>query len=153
MNSALAEQKIPNGWRLPTATELESIDYKWRAADPHQFQLVLADFDGDGINDEARLLVNVSGKKYALFVFMGSVQTIELDSEDVSSLQGMGIAELKMGSYKTACAKGYWKCEKEEPELLQISKSGISYFRSESAESVFYWSPSAKSFNRVWLSD
>ena len=151
--SAWAEQKIPNGWRVPTSAELESIDYKWRAADPQKFELVLADFDGDGIKDEARLLVNTSGKKYALFVFMGSGQTIKLDTEDVNLLQGMGITELKIGTYKTACAKGYWKCEKGEPELLQISKPGISYFRSESAESVFYWLPSAKNFHRVWLSD
>ena len=150
---ALAEQKIQNGWRVPTSAELESLDYKWRSADPQQFQFVRADFDGDGIKDEARLLVSTSGKDYALFIFMGSGQTIQLDTDKVSSLQGMGIAELKIGSYKTACAKGYWKCEKGEPELLQISKSGISYFRSESAESAFYWSPSDKSFHRVWLSD
>jgi hypothetical protein len=84
---------------------------------------------------------------------MGSGQTIQLDTKEVSSLRGMGIAELKIGSYKTACAKGYWKCKKGEPELLQISQSGISYFQSESAESVYYWSPSDKSFQRVWLSD
>ena len=150
---ALAEQKIPNGWRVPTSGELESSDYKWRAADPQQFQLVRADFDGDGIKDEARLLVSTSGKKYALFVFMGSSHVIQLDIDEVNSLQSMGIAELKIGSYKTACAKGYWKCEKGEPELLKTSTPGISYFASESAESVFYWSPSAKSFHRVWLSD
>ena len=56
----------PPGWRSPTTTETQG---ELRSKDPRAFLTVRADFDGDGIQDVAQLLVNTDGTKYSLFVF------------------------------------------------------------------------------------
>ena len=34
----------------------------------------------------------------------------------------MGIDIVKPGKYKTACGKGYYECEKGEPEVLKLKR-------------------------------
>lgn len=65
----------------------------------------------------------------------------------------MGISILKSGSHKTACGKGYWNCEQNEPALLTLENHGINFFKFESASSVYYWDKDLNKFNRIWLSD
>jgi hypothetical protein len=45
---------LPEGWRAPTAKE---VNQDWRNNEQHRYVIVKADFNGDGIEDEARLLV------------------------------------------------------------------------------------------------
>jgi len=148
-----AQSKIPKGWRAPTSSELTYQADPWRDTSPTKYLVVRADFDGDKKVDEAKLLVQTDGKKFALFVFLASGSTIRLDHDEVALLQVMGIDLLPPDAYRTACGKGYWKCEKDEPETLQLRVPGIMYFKSESAASVFFWSPSEKKLRQVWLSD
>lgn len=150
---ASANPNIPEGWRLPTTEELEHKSYKWRHESLEKYQVVRADFDGDGLADEATLLVSVNGRQYGLFVLLGSGGVRQLDVGEIAVLQFMGITAKEKGTHKTACGKGYWDCKKGEPQFITLTNTGVTYFKDESAASVFYWVPSTKKFNRVWVSD
>jgi len=65
----------------------------------------------------------------------------------------MGVDIVKPGHYKTACGKGYFECEKGEPEVLKLKQPAIDYFRFESANSFFFWDCNTNSFKRIWISD
>jgi len=151
--AAIAQADIPQGWRTPKSQEIVYEGDTWRNENPSKFLEVQADFDGDGKNDDAKLLVSSNGEKYGLFVFLGSGKTVRLTQEKTVHLQVMGIDLLQPGAHKTACGKGYWECKKGEPETLHLGTPGLLYFKSESAASVYVWSSSAKGFYQVWLSD
>lgn len=146
---------LPPGWRLPTQSELAS---GWRDDDPARYAIVRGDINGDGITDQAMLLVSTHKQGYALFAFISQgrhkFKTYKLDAhKDLSFLEIMGIARIPPGTYRTACGKGYWKCEAGEPAELLIKHDSIEYFREESAASYFLWDPRRHNFRRIWISD
>jgi hypothetical protein len=156
LSTACAQYDLPAGWRLPQLQEIYASDNQagpWRDEDPDRYLVARGDFDGDGRDDHARLLVSADGKTYALFIFWASGSVTQLDSMDAGFLEVLGIKTLPPGRYRTVCGKGYRACEKGEPETLDLRYPGIDYFQEESADSVFYWSPSEKAFRRIWLSD
>jgi hypothetical protein len=116
-----------------------------------------ADFDGDGKEDEARLLINDKENKMGLFVTLSSQERktpVLLDTiADKRTIEVMGIEVAKPGAYKTACGKGYWACKKGEPSELGLTNSAIDFFRFESANSYFVWDSKTKKFIRIWTSD
>ena len=57
----------PPDWRMPTANELSS---SWRSINPDKFSIVRGDFNGDGVIDEAKLLVRKDGTGIGLFAFV-----------------------------------------------------------------------------------
>ena len=144
---------LPAGWRLPKPEEEEFPGDAWRNRDRERYLVVRGDFDGDGKEDQARLLVNSDGTKHALFVFLGSGASVQLIEQDAETLKAMGIDKLEPGTYTTACGKGYWSCEPGEPESVRPSNPSILYFKAESAESAYIWSVADRAFQRVWLSD
>ena len=50
-------QTLPPGWDRPTDAQLQGPDFKARQAKPGKALAVRADFDGDGKQDSAELLV------------------------------------------------------------------------------------------------
>ncbi len=144
----------PAGWRNPTSAEVAQ---RWRNDDPVRNLAVRADFNGDHVIDEARLIVKIDGTGLALVVFLSTLQgftTSILDQIDEPGwLDVMGISLGSPGKYKTACGKGYVECEPGEAEELILQRPGINYFKEESANSSFYWDSQAASFKRVWISD
>ena len=150
--SAYAE--LPPGWRLPTSQELAT-EVDWEEAPDHA-QSISADFDGDKKDDLAQLLLNDAKNEMALFVMLSSrkFKPLLLDElADKRTIHVMGIGVTDPGEYKTACGKGYWKCEKNEPEFLRLKYSAIDYFKSESANSLFVWNQNLLRFDRIWMSD
>lgn len=144
----------PTGWRLPTKAELTD---HWRRTNPYHFAIAQGDFDGDGIADQAYLLVSRNEGHVGLFVTLSSKppsKPISLAQEKSPSyIQVMGISIVKPGKYRTACGKGYWDCAKGEPEEIQLDNEAVAYFKHESSSSYFYWDKSSKSLKRVWISD
>src|SRR4030081_3006757 len=63
------QQALPAGWRKPTPTEAIG---SWRKKSSSRFLVVRGDFDGDGRDDIAELLVSDSGKSFGLFVWLSS---------------------------------------------------------------------------------
>lgn len=150
---AMAAPEVPAGWRVPERRELSDSGDSWRESDPTLFQRVVGDFDGDGRQDRAELLVSIDSSSFGLFVSFGDGKRRWLVKEQAVFLLSMGIAKVEPSSFATACGKGYWECAMDEPETLHLPHDGIEYFKSESASSVFFWSPARKAFRRVWVSD
>jgi hypothetical protein len=153
-----AEKPPIDGWRYPTEADYTG---DWGEAFKKHVPVpvhVQADFNGDGIIDDAWILIRTKNKGWGLFVFMGqpisSKRVIQLDDNPSNDYpQRMGIALAKPGKYKTACGKGYFECEKGEPEVLNLTFPGIDYFAYESANSFFFWDKKNKAFKRIWMSD
>lgn len=116
------------------------------------------DFNGDGIIDEAKLLVRKDGSGFGVFAFIyqkdHSFKIYQLDEmKDVKLIQAMGIKKVSPGTYKTACGKGYWDCQKDEVPEITIKNEIIDYFKTESANSFFYLDIKTNVFKRIWISD
>ncbi|HXX35768.1 MAG TPA: hypothetical protein VEM15_14965, partial [Thermodesulfobacteriota bacterium] len=128
----------------------------WRREDPNLYLTAKADFDGDGKEDEAFLLINVNENKIGLFVQLSSYPEKKIQLDEIQNrawLDVMGVTVVKPGNYKTACGKGYWACEKDEPPALNLKLAAIDYFKEGSANSFFVWDVKKKKFNRIWMSD
>ena len=153
--SCLSDLGHMKGWREPGSSEAGE---GWRSKDVNRYLVVKGDFNGDGIMDEARLLVRTKGDGMGLFVFISQkdhkFQTFLLDEiREKDFIQVMGISKIKPGRYKTACGKGYWECRNGEvPEIL-IKNDSLDYFKFESANSYFFWDEKSEKFKRVWISD
>jgi len=119
--------------------------------------VVKADFDGDGKQDVARLLINGKENKMGLFVKLSSRpdgKEIKLEEfDDKSWIEVMGISVVKPGNYRTACGKGYFECKKGEPETLKLKQPAIDFFKFGSANSFFVWDGKDKRFHKIWMSD
>ena len=92
------------------------------------------------------LFVTLSSRKKAEPLLLEEI-------DDKNTIEIMGIEVAKTGTYKTACGKGYWACEKGEPAQLRLHRPAIDFFRFESANSYFIWRASKKKFERIWMSD
>lgn len=146
---------FPQGWRVPVSSEIND---DWRKKDINKYLIISGDFNDDGVNDEARILVREDGSGLGLFAFVSQADRIFkpylLDEiKDMRFIHAMGIMKVSQGLYKTACGKGYWACGPNEvPEIL-ITNDAIDYFKTESANSYFYWDKGGKTFKRIWISD
>lgn len=148
-------KSLPEGWRLPTSEELQDA---WRNESENKYTIVKGDFNGDGIIDEAKLLVRKDSAGFGVFAFVyqkdHSFKIYQLDEmKDINLIQAMGIKKVPPGTYKTACGKGYWDCQKDEVPEINIKNEAIDYFKTESANSFFYWDVKTKFFDRIWISD
>lgn len=130
----------------------------WRNESKDKFTIVKGDFNGDGIVDEAKLLVREDGSGFGIFAFVSqknqSFKAYLLDeNKDKSLIRAMGIKKASSGIYKTACGKGYWGCKQDEVPEINIRNEAIDYFKTESANSFFYWDSETNNFKRIWISD
>lgn len=145
----------PAGWRSPEPADLTGT---WRAGDPLRHAVVIGDFDGNGVEDEARLLISERSNRSGLFIFLrqvnGSYRTHRLDrAEDRSLISAMGVRKLPAGSYTTACGKGYFDCGAKQGKEIAVLHSAIEYFNFESYSIYYHWHPRKKKFLREWISD
>jgi len=146
-------QEMPTGWTKP-APNLTRQDF--RRKDPNHFLAVTGDFNGDGVQDKALLLVNQRTQKLGFFVCLTTETGCDwhrLEVMDIAFLDVMGIAKVKPGQYETACGKGYWECGKDEPEKLATKRDAVEFFKDESASSVYIYSPRTNKFISVATSD
>jgi hypothetical protein len=146
-------QELPKGWHSPSA-KLTTQDFRRR--DAQHFLVAIGDFNGDGIQDKALLLLNEQTSKLGLFVCLTTTQGCDwhvLEQMDLPLIDVMGIATVKPGRYKTACGKGYWECGKNEPEVLVLKHHAIEFLKDESASSYYVYGQRRKAFTPVAISD
>ena len=150
----LVAQDLPPAWRKPLRAEASD---EWRQKSPNRFLVVRADFDGDGKQEDAELLVNPATNECALFVKLASKKQWEMIDKpfDIGSLDRFGIDLVKPGEHKTACGKGYgnYACAHGEPDVLKVSNPAIVLFYRESSDSIFYWDSNKKVFREIVMSD
>lgn len=153
---AQSKPEFPAGWKPATKSDYSDEDLSFRKNQaPNHIE---ADFNGDGITDQAWILINTSKSFYGLFVFLGQktgghkMLTLDEHKRETEKLF-MGISLLEPGHYKTACGKGYWECKDDETQILNLITPGINFFAFESANSVFYWNSRENEFKRIWMSD
>lgn len=159
--SAQTKFEVPYGYRLPTKSDITG-DWKRFNAPNH----LEADFNGDGIKDEAYILPKEGSKLgYGVFVSInkanGGIQTgrkfqmFKLTSRDDMQPQSFAI-ELEKPSneiWETACGKGYWECEIGEPAEFQIKHPSIMFCYIESACTMYMWDSDKLSFKEIQFSD
>ena len=146
-------QQPPAGWTKPPANLLGQ---DFRKKDPNHFSVVKGDFNGDGVQDKALLLINQRAQKMGFFVCVAiptGCAWHRLEVMDIAFLDVMGIAKVKLGRYQTACGKGYWECAKDEPEQLKTKRDAVEFFKDESASSVYFYHPVKREFVSVVTSD
>jgi hypothetical protein len=154
-------QTLPKGWRLPTADELTD---ELVQDSPVRFAKAAADFNGDGIEDEALILKSTTFNGEALWVRLSDgatgfrwlkLQQIKWDVEyhvDVA----MGVTVAPPGAHPYACFDDAQECSfgdyKSRPKL-RLRDPALVYFKPGSTASMFFWSKKRGKFLRVWLSD
>ena len=155
MPLALFAQDLPS-WRSPAESELGEHS-AWRKEDPDRYLLVRADFDGDGKEDTARLVINDKENKMGMMVklsTLGKAEPLLIETNsDKGAIKAIGIKIAKPGKYQTACGKGYYDCKNGEPEQIQLDRPGIDFFKYETANMFFLWNAAKKTFNEIYMSD
>jgi hypothetical protein len=149
--------QVADGWRLPNPKDMTGAWSPFLGNKELPY-LACADFNGDGISDDAYIALAQKGSKWALFVNLnlnsGKPRIIKLE-EDSSNTppQNMGVSLVSPGRYKTACGKGYWNCKKGEPSELNLNLHAINLYMSEGSNSFFWWEKNTGKFVQTWISD
>ena len=146
-------QELPKGWTVPAAS---STRQAFRQKDRNRFLVATGDFNGDGKQDKAVLLVNKATSKLGFFVCLTTTTGCDwqrLEEMDIAFPDVMGIDTVKSGKYETACGKGYWEWEKDEPETLVTKRDAIELFKDESASSIYVYNPKKRTFTPIATSD
>ncbi|MDD5711204.1 MAG: hypothetical protein PHY31_00435, partial [Smithellaceae bacterium] len=144
-------------WRTPAPADLGQ-NSTWRDKDPDRYLVVKGDFDGDGEEDIARLLIDDEHNKIGVFVALSSrgrnaapLQVETIGNEKMIEI--FGIELVSPGSYWTACGKGYWNCAKDEPAKIHLTHPAINLFSYESASTYLIWNTKRKRFVKIVISD
>ena len=127
---------MPAGFRFPASADYSGDWAAFRAQIPVPFH-VTADLNGDGRADEAWLLLADPAPAWALVVFLasptGTHRVIQLQAESKEDVHRYGIMRADPGRYETACGKGFWTCEADEPAVLSLKLPALQFFLFESA--------------------
>jgi hypothetical protein len=152
-SGANAGAELPEGWSITTKDQYEKELITWLGGSiPNKVE---GDFNGDGVKDNAWILVNEGKDKVGMFVSismdMQRSEIIQLYEGSFKGRVGYGISLVPPGKHVTACGKGYWKCREGQKPAVELDNPGIEFFKFESASSVFFWNGSE--FERVPLTD
>ncbi len=153
--------ELPHEYRLPTKNDVTG-DWKQFNAPNH----LKADFNGDGIEDEAYILPKENSELgYGVFVWINKAkagiqtgrkfQVFKLNSRDDMQPQSFAIelAEPSNKVWETACGKGYWECEIGEKAEFKIKNPSIMFCYIESACTMYMWDSSKLFFEEIVFSD
>ncbi len=158
---SVSEFEVPEGYRLPTKAD---VTHDWeRFNAPNHLK---ADFNGDGIEDEAYILPKKGSKLgYGVFVSINKAksgiqsgrksQMFKLTSDDEIKPQSFAIKLAKPSNevWETACGKGYWECKIGEPAEFKIDNPSIMFCYIESGCNLYLWDKSNLAFKEVQFSD
>ena len=148
---AVSQESLPDGWRTPTAAEAKGAGRNKSAA---RFLVVRGDFDGDGHENLAQLLLSNSGKEFGLYVRLSSQHdTWQSIHGGRTSMAGLGISLVRPGKRDTLCSDDPSICAPDTAKTLDLANNAIEFFSSGEASSIFYWDKTAKRFRVVPQSD
>jgi len=152
--------KAPKGWRIPTAAELSE---PWRLEDPARYAAVRGDFDGNGLIDDAVLVVSTTRMAVGLFVRLSKLKARsawkKLDEVIIgpdSTLGSLAIAVATPGSYQVYCNPAETQlvsCSEEWSGSIVVRHEALDYWRFGSSSWLFIWDKNSNCFVRVTQGD
>jgi hypothetical protein len=139
-------------YRLPEVADLNG---DWELH-PDAYR-VRADFNGDGLDDTAVLLLRRAGPGIRLLVLLASqagAPTVTVLEDRPWRAQGFGLAVAAPGRYKTAAGKGYdLGPGNTDPPEIALALPAINRYHFESSEGFWYWDGKKKAFAYIQISD
>lgn len=152
-----ADPPAPDGWRFPGESDYSDDWLQHRETHPVPFH-VRSDFNGDGMADDAWIVIPRKGDGGGLCVILARKDAppdvIWLDrGKMVYKPQLVGIVAVPPGQHKTACGKGYFECGPGEPEKLDLSLPSFQFIYFGKASILYWWDAEKKSFNTTSMSD
>jgi hypothetical protein len=145
---------LPQDWAIPPNVELKG---EWRKESPNGYGFLKADFNGDGIMDQAYILIRKDNRRIGIFAFVSQKdkksRTFMLEEMDYRDLEDAAIKVVPPGQYVTWCGKGARDCLQGEPERIFLPYSAIELFFIGKSSRYFYWDDSHNRFKSVWMID
>ncbi len=122
---------LPDGWRNPTAEELQD---GWRSNCPDRCAQIAADFNGKGRAEGALLAIHEKRKVMGLLAFIytspSEAQWFVLDEiKDPASIAVMGVQLYSPGTYKMICAESETQCGPDRKKIGQFPITGNFLFQ------------------------
>ena len=145
----LATPCAADEWRLAEVAEIVA---GWDGATHASVEnQILADFDGNGFSDAARIMRSRETGRLELHVLMndGTEQQRLLYQ---NPMDGLGMELISPGTYPTMCGKGY-DCPDGGPPTMTLEDPAIGLFKPGSASWVIYWDRPSASFQSFGTSD
>ena len=145
-------EALPKGWRFPNQAELRDRG--------ERLVQISADFNGDGIHDDAILLKSEESPEEGLWVWLSNNRTrrwanldkVRSRSSHPNVPLEMAIEAVPPGTYAHGCFEFMEGCKPEaEPRNLSFDNYAIVYYRSGAA-SMYVWSKKDNRFHRIWSS-
>jgi hypothetical protein len=124
-------QQLPVGWTKPPAN---LTGQQFREKDPNHFLVVKGEFNGDGVQDKAMLLVNQHTQKMGFFVCLTTATGCDwhrLEVMDIAFLDVMGIARVKPGGTKPRAGKATGSAGRMNPKSSRPSAMPWSFSRTK----------------------
>lgn len=140
--SATVAPPAPNGWREPTAVEVNQAQQEARkSGGPAKLRFkVSADVDGDGRPDMAVILLNERTGVFAPFIKRASVGRLEklADGGPIATLWNHTLDILPPGVHQTACGRGH---DSAGPCRAQVRNRwpAIGLSAHEASYEIFFW--------------
>jgi hypothetical protein len=153
--SISAQVQPPPGWRFPNKWDVKG-DWVTYKSPIH----VEADFNGDGLRDNAWILLRTHDSGWGLFIFLGTkqgppqiIKLVDASNGGPPQRYAISLAPPSRKLWKTACGKGYFNCKPGEPEAIQIMKPSIEFCYIESSCSIYMWDAKKNAFSEYKMSD
>ncbi len=146
----MAAVNVPAGWRFPRDKDYSEDWAEFRGQIPVPFH-ARGDFDGDGTEDDAWILLRDNGKGWGLFVFLSSVGRpirIKTEVEDAPA-QWYALIAVAPSGKGTVCDQGVSKCDKGERRYPSLKNGGFEFLFLGKGSVLYYWDPLKKQFQRV----
>lgn len=140
---------MPEGYRNLTEEELSS---SFRDSNENRFSSVIADFNGDKINDSAIMAVDSSHRELAVFIFIYDEDSVGYSLHKVASLPYIAIKYAGIDKIAPGVAKYYPKENSDKKEEFRLENDSLELFNSEGSSSVFFFDIQSKQFKQIWIS-
>lgn len=111
------------------------------------------DFNGDGKEDFAYILVANADGARALYAFLSVGEGYEARRLAGGFGAYMGLATRGPGTYATAAARGIGLDSPDDALAFEAAYQAVDFFQSEGGASCFVWNAGTQSFDRYWTSD
>lgn len=155
---SFAELKAPDGWRYPNESDYKGDWQENRKNVPIPYH-VQADFNGDGLEDNAWILIRTDKPGWGLFIFLSEKglrpEIYKINEEkDNNYLNRAGIALVEPGKYATCIKKDDdLGNPTDEPVILILEQPAIDFLHYGSSGTYIYWVDETHSFREVCISD